>query len=98
MSRLASPSWRRWPPDYQSWQPAVGGIPEIVRPGVTGKLVGPDDAAAMAASIVRILTIETLAEAMGATGMAAAREHTSNQMVEHYFSLYSEFLSARTGT
>jgi spore coat protein SA len=50
---------------------AVGGIPELVRDGVTGLLVPPSDAGALATAIQRLLGDSALRHALG----AAAREH-----------------------
>ena len=47
---------------------AVGGIPEVVEDGVTGLLVPPHDAAALAAAIVRLLTDHPYADTLGRAG------------------------------
>ena len=36
---------------------SVGGVPEIVEPGITGQLVPPGDPAALAAAIVAVLAV-----------------------------------------
>ena len=46
----------------------VGGIPEMVEDGVTGLLVPPDDADALAAAIVRLLLDHSLADTLGRAG------------------------------
>ena len=53
----------------------TGGIPEIVEDGVTGLLVPPRDAPALARAIVRLLTDETRRHTMGGAG-CRARERT----------------------
>src|SRR5262245_38134845 len=53
---------------------AVGGIPEIVRDGVTGRLVPPGKPAALAAAIVDVLTDADRAHAMAQAGQALVHE------------------------
>jgi glycogen(starch) synthase len=45
---------------------ASGGIPDLVRDGVEGLLVDPEDTAALAAALVRVLSEPELAERLGA--------------------------------
>ncbi len=47
---------------------AVGGIPEMIEDGVTGLLVPPHDAEALAAAIVRLLKDHPLADTLGRAG------------------------------
>jgi glycogen(starch) synthase len=49
-----------------------GGIPDIVEDGANGLLVSPDDVAALAAGIERVLTDRELAEQLGATARERA--------------------------
>jgi spore coat protein SA len=60
---------------------AVGGIPEIVVDGVTGLLVPPDDSAALAAAIGRLLEDPRLASRLGAAGRTRAVERYSWDVV-----------------
>jgi len=53
---------------------AVGGIPEIVRDGVTGRLVPPGKPDALAAAIVDMLSDTERAHAMAQAGQALVRE------------------------
>ena len=46
----------------------VGGIPEMIEDGVTGLLVPPHDAEALAAAIVRLLKNHSLADMIGRAG------------------------------
>ena len=46
----------------------VGGIPEMIEDGVTGLLVPPHDAEALAAAIIRLLTDHPYADRLGRAG------------------------------
>jgi glycosyltransferase involved in cell wall biosynthesis len=50
----------------------AGGVPEVVEDGVTGLLVPPGDAAAVAAAVLGVLAEPGRARAMGAAGRARA--------------------------
>jgi glycosyltransferase involved in cell wall biosynthesis len=50
----------------------AGSIPDLVVDGVSGLLVAPDDPAALADALVRVLSDRALAEALGAGARAAA--------------------------
>lgn len=52
----------------------AGGIPEAVEDGVSGVLVPPGNAAALAAAIVRVLRDPELRARMGAAGQARVRD------------------------
>lgn len=68
---------------------AVGGIPEVVRDGVTGCLVAAGDAAGLAAGVGRILKDPALAAAMGAAGRRQAlTAHAPARMAERFLELY----------
>jgi colanic acid/amylovoran biosynthesis glycosyltransferase len=58
-------------PVVSTW---VAGVPEIVRHGITGILVGQRDAAALARAIDLLLCKPRLRRAMGRAGAAWARE------------------------
>lgn len=53
---------------------AISGIPEVIEHGRTGLLVAPDDPAALADALVRLLRDPAAAEALGRTGEAFVRE------------------------
>jgi glycosyltransferase involved in cell wall biosynthesis len=55
----------------------VQGLPEIVQDGLTGLLVPPDDPAALAAAVGRLLDEPGLAERLAGSGAAAARQRFS---------------------
>jgi glycosyltransferase involved in cell wall biosynthesis len=62
---------------------AAGGIPESVEDGVTGRLVPPGDAAALAAALCEVLEDEERRRALGAAGRRRFRERfTAAQMAE----------------
>lgn len=52
-----------------------GGVPEAVREGETGLLVDPDDPAAVAAELVRLLRDESLRRRFGAAGRRAVETY-----------------------
>ena len=52
----------------------AGGLPEVVADGVTGVLVPPGDAQALANAMERVLTDAQLAERLGTAGAARVRE------------------------
>lgn len=52
----------------------AGGLAEIVRDGITGRLVEPGDVAALAAALVRILADRETVASMGRAAHADARE------------------------
>ena len=51
----------------------VGGIPEMIEDGVSGLLVPPHDAPALASAIVRLLTDHSLADVIARAGQRRAR-------------------------
>src|SRR5687768_17037414 len=56
---------------------AIGGSPEVIRDGETGRLVPPNDARALAAAIVATLRDPAHARAMARRGQAFVRERLS---------------------
>lgn len=68
---------------------AVGGVPEVVDPGVTGFLVPPHDEAAMADRIVELLSDADLRRKMGEAALERARQlFTVERMVEGTLAVY----------
>ncbi|MGH7392656.1 MAG: glycosyltransferase [Candidatus Rokuibacteriota bacterium] len=67
----------------------VGGVPDIVRQGVTGYLAAPEDAADFAAGIVRLLEDDGAREAMGRRCRAiAVDEYSIDLHVRRHVDLY----------
>src|SRR3954469_9832372 len=72
----------------------AGGIPEIVEDGVTGLLVPPRDADALAGSIMTLLNDEALRRRMGAAALARVREQfTVERMVAATITVYEQVLT-----
>jgi alpha-maltose-1-phosphate synthase len=73
----------------------VGGLPELVADG-SGRLVEPEDRAALAASLVEVLGDRGLAERLGAAGAASAeRESSWDVVAERTLDAYREYLTPR---
>ncbi len=72
---------------------AVGGIPEQVEHGVTGFLVPPGNAEAMASRIEQMLSDDKPRREMGAQAAKAARMRFNlEQQVNKYLHWYQEIL------
>ena len=72
----------------------VGGIPEVVRDGETGRLVAPEDPEALAEAIVTLLRDREMAARMGAAALPWARERFS---VEVMVNAWASLLEATVG-
>ena len=74
---------------------AVGGSPEAIADGETGLLVPPEDSAALAGAMLRLLGEPGTAARMGeAARRRAATEFGMARMVEQYEALYERLVSA----
>lgn len=73
----------------------VGGIPELVIPGVTGELFSPGDAEGLAARLVRILTSPELQARMSSAARGAAEPLRLSNTLPRYFDVCDELLRAR---
>jgi glycosyltransferase involved in cell wall biosynthesis len=75
---------------------AVGGIPELVDDGVTGLLVPPGDASALASALSRLVDHRDEAARMGAA--AWARVRTRHDPGRHVSDLLGSYAEVRAGT
>ena len=74
----------------------VGGIPEIVVDGETGRLVPPNDAGALADALVRLLDAEALRRALGEAGRRrAAAVFSWDAIAARLLALYREVTASR---
>ncbi len=74
----------------------VGGTPEVVRDGETGRLVPPADPEAMAQAVAGFLRDPVRSAAIGATGRRWVEEnYTRARMVERNEALYRELLERK---
>ena len=76
---------------------AVGGIPDLVTPGVSGALVPAREPQALAAAIVPYVKDRALARRHGAQGRARVEQQYSMQaMLAAYVALYDELCQTKT--
>jgi glycosyltransferase involved in cell wall biosynthesis len=74
---------------------AVGGVPEFVVDGVTGRLVPPRDPAALAGAVVQLLDDPERRRGMGERGRDRQQaEFTFDAVVDRFVALYDELLAA----
>jgi glycosyltransferase involved in cell wall biosynthesis/peptidoglycan/xylan/chitin deacetylase (PgdA/CDA1 family) len=67
----------------------VGGIPELVREGVTGRLVAPGDADSLASALLDVLDRPERAAEFGRAGRARIEQtYSFDRMVEQFEQLY----------
>lgn len=72
---------------------AVGGSPEVIRDGETGRLVPPADAGALADAIVDLLEDRARARALAQAGQALVRAHyTLDATMQRTTAVYRELL------
>jgi L-malate glycosyltransferase len=71
----------------------VGGIPELVTPGVTGELFGVRDHPELARRLIELLQSPERRAAMSAAALAKAATMRMERSVEQYFRLYDRLLA-----
>jgi glycosyltransferase involved in cell wall biosynthesis len=75
---------------------AVGGIPDMVRPGITGLLAEPGDVAGLGAILGELLGNRKLRESMAASCRRMAKEEYALEVqARRYQELYREFMGER---
>ena len=75
----------------------VGGNPELIEDGLTGRLVAPEDSEAMARNIADYFSNPTLVRRHGrAARQAVVQRFSLERMVGDYMSLYDGLLARRT--
>jgi glycosyltransferase involved in cell wall biosynthesis len=76
----------------------VSALPELVEDTVTGFLVPPRDASALADALLKLAANPSLRQQMGASGQQRCRSFFSvDRMVQETRSLYAEVLASQTG-
>lgn len=76
---------------------AVGGIPDIVEEGRTGRLVPPRDPAALASAVLDALADAPGAARRAAAAQAAVRDFSADAMVVRTLQAYDSVLRGRRG-
>jgi glycosyltransferase involved in cell wall biosynthesis len=76
---------------------AVRGVRELLADGSTGLLVDPDDPAALAAAVRRVLAEPGLAALLAGEGRRLAARHGEVEMVHAYLDLYEALVRRQGG-
>lgn len=76
---------------------AVGGLPEIVRDGLDGLLVPPEDPAALAAALSRCLADAGERDRMGEAGRLRAEGFSTSSMARGTLEVYQRLLAREHG-
>jgi len=72
----------------------VGGVLDLVRPGITGYVAKPENAEDLCRGIVQLLVNEDLRRSMSETGLKVVQqEYTLDLQVKRYIDLYQEMLT-----
>ena len=76
----------------------IGGLPEVVKEGITGLLVPPDDPAGLANAIATLVADPALATRMGVEGRSnALTQHDFSRVVDAYEGVYGMACHTRMG-
>jgi glycosyltransferase involved in cell wall biosynthesis len=73
----------------------VGGLPEIIRDGVDGLLVPPQNAPALAEAMVQLATHAELRRRLSSAGVASARRFSTLAHVQAVQAVYDSVLTGR---
>lgn len=73
----------------------VGGLPYLVRDGVTGLLVGDNDPEALAEALLRVLRDPCLRTSLGEQARQVAQGYSWRKVADGHIELYRELLQAR---
>ena len=73
----------------------VGGLADLVEPGVTGELVPPGDPNALAARLVALIQTPASLKAMGAASRARALAHRADRAIAGYLQLYGQLTKSK---
>lgn len=76
---------------------AVGGVPHIVQDGHTALLVPPQDPAAMAAALLRLLADPVLAQRLADNGLREVQRYTWDRVAPLWAAVYEQALAAGPG-
>lgn len=77
----------------------VGGVPDLVHPGITGYLAETENSADFAAGIVQLLTDEPLRNAMSQQCRATVlQEYNLQLQVQRHTHLYQSLVSSNSAT
>ncbi|MDT4987529.1 MAG: hypothetical protein QOI74_1623 [Micromonosporaceae bacterium] len=72
---------------------AVGGLPDLVRPGVTGELVAPGDPAALAGAVDGLLADEVRRRRLGRAGRRRAARFTMTAQLARIADTYADAIA-----
>jgi glycosyltransferase involved in cell wall biosynthesis len=79
-----------------SFKIKIGGVPGLVRPGVTGYLVEPEDIQDFQRGILELMEDKCLREQMGQNCRAIAlREYSLDLQTQQYIELYEQILNLK---
>jgi glycosyltransferase involved in cell wall biosynthesis len=73
---------------------ALGGIPELIEDGVTGRLTPPGSVDALAQAVLEILSSRPTRDLMGRRARERCRAHEIGQVAPRYEALYRELSGA----